>query len=181
MSIQKLKTADHLPLGTRLPPDQNRFMFRDDAHCFSEAQRGRSSCLTPAVYRPARLFHAVPRTITAPNNRCFRFHDQLRHARLNETPPKKAESGSCTTAGVTRARLAAVPGGAARHSCIVNALADFRRLVSQQDREGGDGHDEEVAGDGNGKPVAADTGEGQDDKTPTTSTGPQHSFGNRCC
>ncbi|CBN74759.1 hypothetical protein Esi_0041_0099 [Ectocarpus siliculosus] len=72
----------------------------------------------------------------------------------------QAESGSCTTAGVTRARLAAVPGGAARHSCIVNALADFRRLVSQQDREGGDGHDEEVAGDGNGKPVAADAGHG---------------------
>ncbi|CAM9572532.1 unnamed protein product, partial [Ectocarpus sp. 8 AP-2014] len=68
----------------------------------------------------------------------------------------QAESGSCTTAGVTRARLAAVPGGAARHSCIVNVLADFRRLISQQDREGGDGHDEEVAGDGNGKPVAAD-------------------------
>eukprot|EP00903_Cladosiphon_okamuranus_P012671 g11851.t1 len=60
----------------------------------------------------------------------------------------QAESGFDTSAAGKRVRLAAVPGGARRHACIVNALADFRRLTVRQ-REGDGDEGGRFEGSGN--------------------------------
>lgn len=61
--------------------------------------------------------------------------------RTRTTTCAKAESGfDATAAGAgKRVRLAAVPGGTRRHACIVNALAEFRRLMDRQRENGKDG------------------------------------------
>ena len=71
----------------------------------------------------------------------------------------QAESGFDTTAAEKRVRLAAVPGGAHRHACIVQALAEFRRLTALQ-REAGD----EVGGVG-GSGGRGSRADGPADKT----------------
>lgn len=83
--------------------------------------------------------------------------------RLNTSPHTQAESGFDTTAAGKRVRLAAVPGGARRHACIVNALAEFRRLIHRQ-KENGDGKR------GGGCEGSGGGADGSGDKTPMVST-----------
>lgn len=76
----------------------------------------------------------------------------------------QAESGFDTAAAEKRVRLAAVPGGARQHACIVQALAEFRRVTARQREEGNGG------GGGGGSDGSGGGADGPGGKTSVAST-----------